>query len=301
MRARHPFGRVPSRPRGLFAVLVVAAGLALPAACRPAPPVARRLCDGAAPVRTGTLQPPDLKELSGLAASRVLGGVLWAHNDSGDLPRLFAIDRAGARRATLAVNVAAAADWEDLAIDGTNLYVGDIGDNARARPTITVHRVREPALDATAVNATTFTLRYPDGAHDAEALMVDPIGRKLVVVTKEFGGNSGVYTTSLDTPGQLQLAVRLQLGPGQLVTAGDINVRGDAIALRTYGRVFVWNRAGTESIAAAMRRPPCRAPAPPDAQGEALALLPTGDRYMTASEGVHVPLWQVVAGTGSAP
>ena len=78
-------------------------------------------------------------------------------------------------RATVAVNVPAAVDWEDIAIDGKTIYIGDIGDNAAVRPSIVVYRVTEPALTAKSVNATTFTLRYPDGPHDAEALMVDPL------------------------------------------------------------------------------------------------------------------------------
>ena len=60
--------------------------------------------------------------------------MFWAHNDSGDVPRIFAIDRSGALRATVAVNVPAAVDWEDIAIDGKTIYIGDIGDNGAARP-----------------------------------------------------------------------------------------------------------------------------------------------------------------------
>jgi hypothetical protein len=100
----------------------------------------------------------------------------------------------------------------------------------------------------------------------------------------------------------LQLAARLQLGTGQTVTAGDITPRGDAILLRTYGRVYAFHRGGSEAIAVAMGRGPCRAPAPVEAQGEALAVMPAGDRYVTASEGVGAPIWQIVgAPTASVP
>ena len=77
--------------------------------------------------------------------------MFWAHNDSGDVPRIFAIDRSGALRATVAVNVPAAVDWEDIAIDGKTIYIGDIGDNSAARPSIFVYRVAEPALTAKSV------------------------------------------------------------------------------------------------------------------------------------------------------
>jgi len=260
-------------------------------------PLATRLCAAVAPTQIGILQPPDLKELSGLAASRQYDDVLWAHNDSGDSARIFAIDRSGRLRTTVALDVGKAIDWEDIAADGTTLYVGDIGDNQRARTEIYVYRVEEPALTATSAPAEKFTLHYPDGAHDAEALMVDPIDHQLVVVTKEAAGTSGVYITPISAPGALQPVTSLSLGLAQLVTAGDISASGDTIVLRTYTNVWVWTRGGGESLATALARPPCGAPAPADAQGESLALAPAGDRYVTGSEGAGSPLWEVAAGT----
>lgn len=42
------------------------------------------------------LQSDAISESSGLVASRTHDGVFWTHNDSGDAPRIFAIDRSGA-------------------------------------------------------------------------------------------------------------------------------------------------------------------------------------------------------------
>jgi hypothetical protein len=236
-----------------------------------------------------------LKELSGLAFSRTHPDVLWAHNDSGDAARLFAMDRTGAPRATVALDGVDASDWEDLAIAGSDIYAGDIGDNQRARPSILVHRVTEPDLSATRVDAETFELRYPDGAHDSETLMVDPVADELVLVTKVADGNSAVYTTPRSAPATPQMVATVGLGVGQLVTGGDISAEGDTIALRTYTSVFVWTRAPGESLATALLRPPCSAPAPLEAQGEAIALVPAGDGYVTASEGVGSPIREVRA------
>jgi hypothetical protein len=258
-------------------------------------PVAARLCSGSQPRQTGALPGAGLNEVSGLVASRTNAGVLWAHNDSGNAPRVFAIDTNGGLRATVTVNGAPLVDWEAIAIDGETLYVGDIGDNQRVRPAIALARVPEPALTATRVTATAFEVRYPDGPHDAEAMMIDPVNDRIVIVTKEFGGNSAVYSTPLDAPGTLQLDTQLELGPGELVTAGDISTRGDTIVLRTYSHVLVWSRHGDESLAAAFAREPCAAPAPADLQGEALALMPPDERFVTTSEGAGSPLWEVVA------
>jgi hypothetical protein len=256
---------------------------------------ATRLCEADPPVQIGTLQDPGLQELSGLAFSRTQPGVLWAHNDSGDSARLFAMDVTGVPRTTVALDGVDATDWEDLAIAGSDIYVGDTGDNQRARPSIVVHRVTEPDLTATRAEADTFELRYPDGAHDSEALMVDPIADELVVVTKVAAGNSAVYTTPRSEPGALHMVTTIELGVGQLVTGGDISAEGDTIVLRTYTGVFVWARAPGESLAAALLRAPCSAPAAPEPQGEAIGLSPAGDAYVTASEGAGSPIRQVRA------
>jgi hypothetical protein len=259
-------------------------------------PLALRLCNGSRPQQIGTLQGDDLRELSGIAASRTHRGVFWTHNDSGDTPRIFAIDRTGARRATIAVDVPQAIDWEDIAIAGTTIYVGDIGDNTSSRASVVVYRIAEPPLTVTHVAADILELHYPDGAHDAETLMVDPIGRQLVIVTKVLDGRSGVYTTPLAAPGTLTKVATLSLGGLQLATAGDISVRGDAVVVRTYHRVFLWARTGAEPLAATLTRAPCRMRAPLERQGEALALLPGRAAYVTSSEGVGAPIHQVDAG-----
>jgi hypothetical protein len=264
-------------------------------------PLASRLCNGGRPQQTGTLQGDDLRELSGLAASRMHPGIFWAHNDSGDTPRIFAIDRTGARHATTAVNVPQAIDWEDIAIADKTIFVGDIGDNTRSRASIVVFRITEPALSATAVSADSLVLHYPDGAHDAETLMVDPIERQLVIVTKELDGRSGVYTTPLATPGTLTKVATLSLGVLQLATAGDISARGAAVVIRTYQTVFVWSRRGGERLGATLSREPCTLRAPLERQGEALALLPDGGGFVTSSEGVGAPVHVVDAGTTAPP
>ncbi|MGI8595598.1 MAG: PE family protein, partial [Solirubrobacteraceae bacterium] len=144
----------------------------------------------------GRVEGAGAQELSGLVSSRVQPGVLWTHNDSGDGPRLLALGRNGRSRGTFEVSDAQALDWEDIAVRGQDLYVGDIGDNAGQRPEIVVYRVAEPPIDqggGPTTPATPLRLRYPDGPHDAEALLVDPSRGDLVVVTKELDGVAGVY------------------------------------------------------------------------------------------------------------
>ncbi|MEM9334952.1 MAG: hypothetical protein AAGA33_08875, partial [Pseudomonadota bacterium] len=74
-----------------------------------------------------------LVEASGLARSQIHPGVLWAMNDSGGKPRLYAFDASGAHRGRLTVDPSKNRDWEDLASythdDIPYLLVADIGDN----------------------------------------------------------------------------------------------------------------------------------------------------------------------------
>ena len=135
------------------------------------------------------------------------------------------------------------------------------------------------------------TLRYPDGAHDAEALLVDPANGTLVIVTKSFDGVAGVYVAvrpRVDTVSTLRAAGRLSLGPVQAITAGDVSADGRTVALRSYDRGYVWPRKRGQSLARTLlRRRPCFAGASllPEGQGEALALTPVGRAFYTVPEG----------------
>ena len=143
----------PRSPSGAIGVLGACGGGDAPAVTttrRPSAPSPREcsapaLC-GRLRVRVaGRVRAPEATELSGLVASPTQKGVLWAHNDSGDRARLFALRTDGSLIASLDVPGAEAVDWEDVAVgpDDT-LLVGDIGDNGAVRASVDVWRVPEP-------------------------------------------------------------------------------------------------------------------------------------------------------------
>ena len=189
-------------------------------------------------------------ELSGLVLAR--SGVLWTLNDSGDSARVFGLDRRGRLLREVAVTGAEAVDWEDIAARGSTLYAGDIGDNAAQRADIAVYKFAEPGPGVTSVAAERIALHYPDGAHDAETLLVDPRDGTIAIVTKNLSGSSGVYTATRS--GALKKRLTLKLGLGQLLTAGDVSADGRTIVLRSYDRAFVWTRKRGETLARALRR-----------------------------------------------
>jgi hypothetical protein len=261
-------------------------------AARRAPAAARPAICGATTVRkTGTVTTPEASEISGLVVSPSRPDLLWAHNDSGDRPRLFALRTDGSLVASVDVPGAEAVDWEDLAVGpGGDLLLADIGDNSAARDSVDVYRVPEPApgTGATAP-ATRLRLRYPDGAHDAETLLADRRTGELVIVTKSLSGRSGVYAGTTRKRGEQTLAHTgsLRLGLGGLATAGDVSADGRTVALRSYTKVYAWTRRPTASLAATLRRAPCISPARVslEGQGEALALTRDGRSFFTIPEG----------------
>jgi hypothetical protein len=149
-------------------------------------------CRAAGPV----VQLPELPEASGIAASRRTPGRFWAHNDSGQ-PALIALDERGAVTGRVLLSGITLEDWEATAVgpcpSGSCVYVADIGDNSGKRRNITVYRIPEPeGTSDRAAPAEAFHATYPDGAHDAEALLVTAKG-DLFVVTKGVGGPVSVY------------------------------------------------------------------------------------------------------------
>src|SRR5262245_20048956 len=203
---------------------------------------------------------PDLPEASGLAASRRTPGLLWTHNDSGD-PFVFALTATGGVKGRVRVTGAQVWDWEDVAVGpcpkGTCLYIADIGDNDRHRQTIPIYRTSEPAPgDAQTENVEVFRAMYPDGAHDAEALIVLP-GGEMLIVTKGNAVPAAIYrfTSPFRNGGLVRLervAALMPTGPNGKPTSAARNLRitdadaspdGRRIVLRT-PRTLIFYEAG---------------------------------------------------------
>jgi hypothetical protein len=298
--------------RAWWAALVPA--LLAAAACvppkQPAPPPASPLvqaaCEGALQASVaGQVESAALTETSGVIASRTNAGVLWAHNDSGDSARVFAMTTSGEHLGWFTLTGASATDWEDMSVGPgpqageSYLYIGDIGDNNKARSSIVVYRVPEPSVDVgqppgdgqTLGNVEALVLQYPDGAHDAEALAVDPATGDIVIVTKELSGQSGVYVRSASSP-TTTLSARdpIQLGFGTLVTGASVAPDGTSIALRTYGSVLLFPRQGGTKLDDAFRSSSCTGASTSEPQGEAIAVTADGRGYVTVSEGTQPPI-----------
>ena len=198
----------------------------------PAPASVAVAADQAQPCAvTGSLgQLPGLSEASGLALSRRIPGRLWTHNDSGQ-PVLFALDSRGAVAGQVRVNGAKVEDWEAITVGSCGsdscIYIGDIGDNDAKRRRITVYRVPEPDTAARSISVNgVFHGTYPDGPHDAEALLF--AGGRLHIVTKGETGPVALY----------RFPIELQAGTAmKLERVGQTTLKRDEASRITDGAV----------------------------------------------------------------
>lgn len=269
---------------------------------------------GEAPTELFRFQDTDIRESSGVAIGARRGDVVFTHNDSGDAPRYFAVDATGCTVARYTLEDAEAIDWEDMSGGPEHkgkptLWLGDIGDNAAARPNISVYRVTEPKVPrANAMQDTCavpleeplaparFDLEYADGPHDAEALLVHPKTGRLFIVTK--GSSAQLYAAPkklrTDEVSVLEPVAPISARVG-LVTAGAFSPDGKRLVLRNYTEAFEW-RVKDGSLRAALASQPEVIPLPPTPQGEAIAYSSDRDALITTTEdptGTGAPVYRV--------
>ena len=275
------------------------------------------------PTRIATIKNESINESSGLVASRTSPGAYWTHNDSGDGPFIYAFDTSGQSLGTFRVTGAMNRDWEDIAAgpgpqgpqpNRSYLYIGDTGDNDHKRNEIVIYRVPEPQLtpsDKTSTKtrpratepAEAIRLAYPDGKHDAEALLVHPATGNLYIVTKVAFGNPGIYEASAPLTsgklitmkhlGELQTSSLL----GGAITGGSISPDGLHVALCDYfGGYEMTLPAASKNFDDIWKQKPASFNLGKRKQGESIAYRLDGNAVLATSEGKSPDLIQVELG-----
>ena len=245
----------------------------------------------------GLVEHPALDEASGIAASRKNPDVLWAHNDSGDRNRLFALSSTGKHLGEFTIQGASARDWEDMAVgpgpvEGESyLYIGDIGDNDERIDLKYIYRIPEPLVsfngspvDSILNGVEIITFRYPDGNRDAETVMIDPLTRDIYVVSKRESKvrvYRAAYPQSTSSTITLEHVATLNFS---LAVGGDISSSGSEILLKTYTNIYYWCRSPGQDLWQTFAEPPIVVPYLPEPQGEAVCWQADGTGYYTLSE-----------------
>lgn len=261
--------------RGSFIRCLLPLALALPAACGSD-------SDGGYPLAVShRVEFDPISEMSGIVGNP-LDGSFWVHNDSGDAPRLFALDTAGRVRipANLSreyfgeearpgarpwpgvlIENADNRDWEDVASDGVNLYIADLGNNMNLRRDLGIHVVPWAALDATqTASATRFIpVHYPEQVgfpprerhFDSESLFF--ADGSLYVITKhreEFPSRqmqAGANLYRLDSWSETESNALTLLDHHPDLTAAtgaELSPDGRTLAVLSYTAIWLFERPG---------------------------------------------------------
>ncbi|MFM1768119.1 MAG: hypothetical protein RJA22_648 [Verrucomicrobiota bacterium] len=185
----------------------------------------------------GRLSDARLTESSGVVASRRHPGTLWTHNDGGGLRRqvLYAIDRAGATKATFPLVGMVLRDWEDIALgEEGRLYVGDIGNNDARRTELAVHEVDEPdpAVGGRVLSPRrSWRLAFPGAPFDCEGLFVWQ-GHGFLVSKVFQDARAQIYRFALRDSAEVQtLELVATLRVQSPVTGADLSPDGRRLAI----------------------------------------------------------------------
>jgi hypothetical protein len=303
----------------LLALVLVVAGCDVPVPVAPAAPKARP----AKLVVAGRLQEKDIDEASGMAASVRSDELLWVVNDSGDKARLYAIDVEGRKRGRIKLDGVSNRDWEDLAsfvLDGQPyLLVADIGDNENKHDHVSLYAILEPDLTDddkhTLEPEWIVRFRYPEGARDAEAIAVDSVRNRVIVISKRDLPAS-IYEVPLRPVDDSSVEAR-KLGSLRSLpqpkkedvrfapmsrdwhwqpTAMDIARNDRVLIVMTYGAIYLYDRQPENDWPDRLTRPPLVFSLKNIRNAEAAALSANGESIFVTVEQKHAPLLRIDIG-----
>lgn len=277
--------------------------------------------------RIATDEPKDLVESSSVVMSKAQPGIVFTTNDSGSEPVLFALDTTGATRGRWKVSNATNRDWEAAARGPCNridsavteapsascLFLGDVGDNSARRKAVTLYQLDEPAVnqgmtDGT-LSAQALYVRYPDNAHDVEAMYVGPDGTVYLITKRALKDKKGKLRPALvfslpPTAWMTRDSVVATLLDSLPIVPGSANTRQitDAslshdshyLAVRTYGQVFTF---ATDSATGRVRNEiaptRCNIMATESKHGEGITWFAGSRELLLSTEGRNAPLHRI--------
>ncbi len=188
-----------------------------------------------------SLATPLLDENSGIA---FLAGGLWTHNDSGNDNRIYRVDTASnSVLQTVEIANGVNTDWEDIAMGGSWLFIGDIGNNSGNRQDLRIYRIHQSALSDTATVAFADVINYSysdqvtfpslpnNNNFDCEAMVFS--GDSLHLFSKNWVDKQTKHYVLPNQAGTHVAELRETLNAGFLVTGGAVQ-DGGVIALAGY-------------------------------------------------------------------
>ena len=209
-----------------------------------------------------------------------LDGSFWVHNDSGDEPRLFALDTEGRVQIPdsladdfhgeeeeagkdswpgLFIENAVNQDWEDVTSNGTNLYIADMGNNRNARRDLGIYVVPWESLRNTqTASATRFIpVHYPEQTgfpplerhFDSESLFF--ADGSLYAITKHrepfpnqrMQPGANLYRLDSQSESESNALTLIDNHPElTAATAAELSPDGNTLAVLSYSAVWLFER-----------------------------------------------------------
>ncbi len=187
---------------------------------------------------------PDIRESSGIVASRQFEGVYWTLNDSGNPATLYATKRTGELIREIAVKGCRNFDWEALGIDDKNqLWIGEIGNNSRLRMDLKVVVVAEPNpfTETEATVLASYPYRYPNENVDAEGLF---IAHDMPYIVSKERDRAVLYRfPTLQTDTKQVLEKVGEFAGAKFITGAGVAKDGTRLVVCTYDALWVYHDA----------------------------------------------------------
>ncbi|MGD9136417.1 MAG: hypothetical protein PVH42_06630 [Desulfobacterales bacterium] len=275
---------------------------------------------------TGRLGDNRLVECSGMDTSLASDDLIWAINDNGHGPFIYAMRFDGRSMGRVLVVGAQNRDWEGI---DTFLWQGrpmiliaDFGDNRERYDTHTLYVVEEPELEddpfgesSSVTLAWRIVFSYPDRKHDAESVFVDATDAKIFVLTKRDNppllfelplkpaghpivAKKVAAVKHIPAPSEEDMLHKYGKYSSQ-PTSLDISPDGRQAVVLTYKHAYVFNRKSNDSWAVALTKYPetLLLPHPRDRsdfrQREAICFADGGEALLITSEGKSAAIFRL--------
>ena len=240
---------------------------------------------------SSSIKPGVVDEASGIADSKLNTGYLWVEEDSGNPSAITLLSNTGVYKKSIIIKGAINRDWEDMVLgpgpqqNVNYIYLADAGDNSEVNSNYFIYRFPEPSLATDSVFTwDKITFKYPDGSHDAEAIMMDNISKDIYIITKR-DARSKIY--KLPYPQNITGIITATF-IAELTftgaTSAATSVDGSEIVIKTYTGIYYWKRQAGQTIEAALAKPSISLAYVVEQQGESICFKNDNSGFFTLSE-----------------
>lgn len=185
--------------------------------------------------------PKSLSESSGL---EVIDGKIYSMNDHGGNAEIIVLDQNGEKENKLKIKSVKAEDWESLAANSKEFFIGDFGNNSGNREDLTIYRfplselnqedVKVKKIQFQYANQSSFKNKKRQHSFDGESLIA--LEDELVIFSKDWVENATqVYHIPLTlNEEKLSISPSEKMPIGALITGADYDEKNKRLVLCGY-------------------------------------------------------------------